>query len=673
MVPVGHGLHYGLAIAGQLTTSSVPCAPADRELVEPRDVAIDAPSSSTARSAGIKPVATVADADQKSLVHDAPATVSADDSAGNGDGRQGKARNIRALMTLVPYLRRYPVALIVGLAALIVSAAAMLVVPAIVRGVIDQGFDAQTGHVLDGWFFALIVFGAVLAMSSGTRVFVVNWLGERIVADLRRDVFAHVSTLGPSFFERTHSGEVMSRLTADTTQLKTVAGSTLSQALRNVIMLAGALVMMLATSAKLSGLVLLAIPVIVLPMVVYGGVVQRLSRRAQDTLADSSAYAAENLAAVRTMQAFGHEGEVAKRFELATERSFRAAFDRIAARSGLTALVIFMTVASITGVMWYGAASVVRGEISAGTLSQFVLYAIFAAGALAELAEVWSEVRQAAGSAERLAELLAVGPEIVSPAVPVPLPVPPQGELEFRSVSFAYASRPGISALERVSLKIAPGETVALVGPSGSGKTTLFNLALRFYDPLSGSVLIDGVPLTSANLAEVRSRIALVPQDVALFADTVAQNIRYGTREASIESIRRAAVMAQADEFIEALPDGYETRLGERGVQLSGGQRQRLAIARALLKDAPILLLDEATSALDAESERLVQRALEKVMATRTTLVIAHRLATVQKADRIVVLDSGRIVETGKHVELIRRNGVYARLAALQFMTEAAE
>lgn len=594
--------------------------------------------------------------------------------AADQNGRPAKqSPSLKPLMSLLPYLRRYPLALAGGLGALIVSAIAMLVVPFIVRGVIDQGFDAKSGHVLDGWFMALIAFGAVLALSSATRVFVVNWLGERIVADLRRDVFAHVALLGPAFYERTHSGEVMSRLTADTTQLKTVAGSTLSQALRNVIMLIGALVMMVATSAKLSGLVLLAIPAIVLPMVIYGSVVQKLSRRAQDTLADSSAYAAENLAAVRTMQAFGHEKEVSARFSTAVERSFQAAYDRIAARAGLTALVIFLTVASITGVMWYGASSVVRGEISSGTLSQFVLYAVFAAGALAELAEVWTEVRSASGAAERLAELLAVEPEIVSPPAPLPLPVPPRGELEFRGVRFHYATRPGVSALDRVSLKIAPGETVALVGPSGAGKTTLFNLALRFYDPSEGEVLLDGVPLTRASLSEIRQRIALVPQDVALFADTVAENIRYGTRNAGMAAVVRAAEAAQAAQFIEALPDGYETRLGERGVQLSGGQRQRLAIARALLKDAPILLLDEATSALDAENERLVQRALEQVMGTRTTLVIAHRLATVQKADRIVVLEDGRIVETGTHNDLLRRNGVYARLAALQFMSEAAE
>jgi len=586
---------------------------------------------------------------------------------------EAKTRSMRPLYALVPYLRRYPGYLIGGLAALVLSSAAMLAVPFAVRGMVDQGFSGANGHVIDRWFLALMAFGAVLAFASSSRVYIVNWIGERVVADLRSDVFRHVATLGPSFFEKTHSGEVMSRLTADTTQLKSVAGSTLSQALRNTIMLIGALGLMVATSPKLSGLVLLAIPAIVLPMVLYGRSVQKLSRRAQDTLAEASAYASENLSAVRTMQAFAHEGTVADRFQTAVERSFDAARSRLVARAGLTAMAIFLTVASITGVLWYGASSVVKGDLSAGTLSQFLLYALFAAGALAELAEVWGEMRTAAGSAERLTELLAVTPEIVSPPNPKPLPRPARGEIEFKNVRFAYPMRPATNALDRVSFRVAPGETVALVGPSGSGKTTIFNLALRFYDPTAGDILLDGVNLRDADVAAVRAQMALVPQDVALFADTVAENIRYGTGTATIEQVRAAAHAAQAAEFIEALPKGYETRLGERGVQLSGGQRQRLAIARAILKDAPILLLDEATSALDAENERLVQRALEGVMKTRTTIVIAHRLATVQKADRILVLDGGRIVEEGSHADLVRRQGTYARLAELQFVKEAAE
>ena len=584
-----------------------------------------------------------------------------------------RRRSLRPLQALVPYLTRYPWHLAGGLAALIVSAAAMLAVPFAVRGMIDQGFSSSNGHVIDRWFHALLAFGFVLGLASASRVYVVNWLGERVVADLRSNVFRHVATLGPAFFERTHSGEVMSRLTADTTQLKSVAGSTLSQALRNLIMLTGALVLMVATSPKLSGLVLLAIPAIVLPLVVYGRAVQKLSRRAQDTLASASAYASENLSAVRTMQAFAHEGTVADRFEAAVEKSFDAAHERLKARAGLTALAIFLVVASITSVLWYGASSVVKGEISGGVLSQFLLYAVFAAGALAELAEVWGEISQAAGSAERLSELLAVAPEITSPAEPVPLPTPPLGELEFKDVRFSYPTRPDASALDGISFIVASGETVALVGPSGSGKSTIFNLALRFFDPVSGDVFLDGVNLKSASLKDIRSLIALVPQDVALFADTIAENIRYGSASASMEDVRNAAIAAQAAEFIDVLPDGYDTLLGERGVQLSGGQRQRLAIARAILKNAPVLLLDEATSALDAENERLVQRALEGIMATRTTIVIAHRLATVQKASRILVIERGRIVEEGRHADLVRHNGTYARLAELQFVKEAAE
>lgn len=584
-----------------------------------------------------------------------------------------KRRSLKPLAALVPYLVRHPLYLAAGLAALVVSAAVMLAFPFAIRGMIDQGFSSSQGHVIDGWFRALLVFGLVLAIASASRVYIVNWLGERVVADLRSDVFRHVASLGPAFFERTHSGEVMSRLTADTTQLKSVAGSTLSQALRNLIMLVGALVMMVVTSPRLAGLVLLAIPAAVLPLVVYGRVVQKLSRRAQDKLAEASAYAAENLSAARTMQAFANEGRVAARFSSAVERAFEAAGARLKARAVLTAMVIFLVISCITGVLWYGASSVVRGDISGGTLSQFLLYALFAAGALAELAEVWGEVSQAAGAAERLTELMAVEPEIVSPPNPVPLPAPPRGEIEFRNVRFAYPTRPDASALQSISFKIAPGETVALVGPSGSGKSTIFNLALRFFDPATGAVLLDGVDLRQADVSEVRRRIALVPQEVALFADTVAENISYGSPGASIEDIRRAAEAAQAAEFVDKLPQGYQTRLGERGVQLSGGQRQRLAIARAILKDAPVLLLDEATSALDTENEQLVQRALESLMKARTTIVIAHRLATVQQANRILVVEQGRLVEEGRHAELVRRDGVYARLAALQLVKEAAE
>jgi ATP-binding cassette subfamily B protein len=437
-------------------------------------------------------------------------------------------------------------------------------------------------------------------------------------------------------------------------------------------MILGALVMMFVTSAKLSVLVFIAIPVIVLPLVGFGRIVRRLSRHAQDTLGDASAYAAENLAAHRTMQAYVSEAAVSSRFGRAVERAFEAARGRMKARAALTGIAIFLTIASVTAILWYGASAVIAGDMSGGRLGQFVLYAIFAAAALAQVSEVWGEIAQAAGAAERLSEMLATTPDIRSPEKPVPLPEPPLGTVAFENVSFSYVGRPE-KALDSVSFHVNAGETVALVGASGAGKSTIFNLLLRFYDPASGVVRVDGVNVREADLSALRHRMALVPQDIALFADTVIENIRYGTPGATSSEVRRAATAAQADEFIRALPNGYDTQLGERGQSLSGGQRQRIAIARAILKDSPILLLDEATSALDAESEGAVQRALDDLMKGRTTLVIAHRLATVQKADRIFVMDEGRIVEAGTHAELVRRGGIYARLAELQFGREAAE
>ena len=581
-----------------------------------------------------------------------------------------KRPSLKPLIALAPYLLRHARTLALAALALVVSALAMLAVPMAVRRMIDHGFGGSDGAFIDRYFLMLIGIGVVLSIASSSRVYLVNWLGERVVADLRTDVFRHLATLGPAFFERTHSGEVMSRLTADTTQIKAAAGTSLSQMLRNAIMLIGALVMMLVTSVKLSLLVLVAIPLIVFPMVAFGRTVRRLSRRAQDTLADSSAYAAENLAAVRTMQAFTHEHAVALRYSDAVERSFEAARERLAARAGLTAIAILLVVTSVVGVLWYGASSVVSNEMSGGRLGQFVLYAAFAAGALAELSEVWGEVSQAAGAAERLTELLAIVPEVRTPASPKPMPATGRGEIVFRNVRFSYPTRKEVSALEDLAFRIAPGETVALVGPSGAGKSTVLNLILRFYDPTHGRIEVDGVNIAEADLNALRARTALVPQDVALFADTVTENIRYGSPAASLIDVQRAAQAAQADAFIRALPQGYDTQLGERGVMLSGGQRQRIAIARAILRDAPILLLDEATSALDAESEGQVQQALEAVMAGRTTLVIAHRLATVQKADRILVMDEGRIVEEGTHQSLVKAGGLYARLAELQFAAE---
>ncbi|MDX2203770.1 MAG: ABC transporter transmembrane domain-containing protein [Hyphomicrobiaceae bacterium] len=577
-----------------------------------------------------------------------------------------RGATLAPLLGLRVYLQRHPAMVATALAALVVSASAMLAVPLAVRRMIDFGFQAGD-RTIDLYFGALIGIGLVLAVSSALRMYSVNWLGERVVADLRSEVFAHIARLGPAFFDRTHSGDVMSRLIADTTQIKSAAGSSLSQALRNTIMLAGALVLMFVTSPTLSLIALAAIPAIVFPLMAYGRLVSRLSRNAQDRLADASAYAADNLASVRAMHAFGQEARVAGRFSGVVEKAFDAARVRLAARGGLTAVAVFLVVGSVVAILWFGAHLVITGSMTGGRLGQFILYAVFAGGAVAELSEVWGELAQAAGAAERLMELRAVAPEIVDPPHPRPLPAPPLGTVSFEDVHFAYPTRRSERSLNGISLDVRAGETVAVVGPSGAGKSTLFNLILRFYDAQAGRVLIDGVPVREAALAELRARIALVPQEIALFDDTVAENIRYGRPEASEADVRRAAEAAQAAAFIEALPEGYATRLGERGLTLSGGQRQRLAIARAILRNAPILLLDEATSALDAESEVAVQHALDKVMANRTTLVIAHRLATVQKADRIIVMDAGRIVAEGRHADLIRQGGLYRRLAELQF------
>lgn len=603
---------------------------------------------------------------------DRPPSRTAGKEAADGDKGRRSSGALGPLLTLKPYLARYRAMVLATVAALLVAAIATLAVPLGVRRVIDFGFSGARPEIVDTYFAMMIVIGLLLALASSARFFCVNWLGERVVADLRRDVFEKLTTLSATFYERTHSGEVMSRLTADTTQIKTAIGVAFSQSLRNLVLFVGALIMMFVTSASLSLLVLVAIPVIVLPLVAYGRVVRRLSRTAQDTLATSSAYASENLTGIRTLQAFTNERHVVARFARATTEAFQSAVARLKARAGLTAIAIFLVFASIVAILWYGASLVLAGEMTAGRLSQFVLYAVFAAGAMGELSEVWGEIQQAAGSAERLTEILALEPEVKSPAQPLALASPARGEVKFTHVSFHYPSRPDDAALEDVSFRAAPGETVAIVGPSGAGKSTIFSLILRFYDPDVGSVQVDGVSVKDADLAELRSRIAYVPQDVVVFADTIAENIRYGRPDASREQVEAVAKAAFADPFIRGLTSGYDTVLGERGVTLSGGQRQRIAIARAILRNAPILLLDEATSALDAESERLVQEALKVAMDGRTTLVIAHRLATVQGADRILFLDRGRIIEEGTHAELSAREGAYARLARLQFSGEAA-
>ncbi len=575
-------------------------------------------------------------------------------------------RSLKPLALIKPYVLRYKLIALLALAGLVFSSGAMLALPYAVREMIDRGFSAENQALINIYFAGLFAVGAVLAAASATRFYCVAWLGERVIAELRADVFRHLTRLSPAFYERTHSGEIMSRLNADTTQIKAAVSTSVSQALRNGVMFAGAVAAMIFTSMKLSALVVIVIPLIVVPLILYGRTVRRFSRIAQDEVAAASAFASENLSATRTMQAFTSEEIVAGRFANAVDRSFQAAVSRTRRRAALTASSIFLIFGSIVGVLWYGAHDVATGAMTGGALTQFVLYSVLAAASIGEFSEVWGEIQQAAGAAERLAELMALKPEIAEPAEPQPFPEHAKGEVSFEAVAFSYPSRPQQHALHHVSFIVRPGERVAIVGPSGSGKSTIFNLILRFYDAQAGKVYVDRVPVGKASLESLRKRISLVSQDTVIFAESVLENIRYGTSGASDEQVKAAARAALANTFVEQLPQGYHTLLGERGVMLSGGQRQRIAIARAILKNAPVLLLDEATSALDQESEKLVQTALERVMRGRTTLVIAHRLATVINADRILVIDGGRLVEEGMHASLIGAGGVYSRLAGLQ-------
>ncbi|GJD57695.1 Lipid A export ATP-binding/permease protein MsbA [Methylobacterium dankookense] len=592
------------------------------------------------------------------------------DMAGPDDA-QPRA-SLGALGPLVPYALRYRGRMGAAFAALAAAAGATLLVPMAIRRVVDLGFSQAGPTMIDAYFGALVGVVAALALASAARYYFVATLGERVVADLRAAVFARLTSLDPAFFDRARSGELVSRLTADATQVKSVFGTSLSVLLRNAFLFLGAVAMMVWTSPRLSVLVLAAIPLIVFPLILSGRGVRRRSRAAQDRLADASAYAAEAVGAVRTMQAFGMGPATAARFAAASDEAFLAASRSARARALLTGVAIFLVSASVVGVLWYGAQGVATGEMSAGQLSQFVLYAVFGAGALGQLSEVYGELTLAAGAAERLAEILQTEPAIAAPPEPRALPVPPRGEVVFERVSFAYPARPERPALHDLFFTVAPGERVALVGPSGAGKSTVLQLLLRFYDAQGGRVLVDGVDVAQADPEALRARMALVPQDPTVFSGTVLENIRYGRTEAGEAEVVRAAKQAHADGFIRTLPQGYATHLGERGVTLSGGQRQRIAIARAILKDAPVLLLDEATSALDAESERAVQAAFDELMRGRTTLVVAHRLATVRAADRILVLDEGRVVEEGRHEALIARNGLYAQLAALQFEEPSA-
>ena len=574
---------------------------------------------------------------------------------------------LRPLLALAPYVARYRGRAILAFISLTVAAVTTLVVPIAVRRMIDFGFTAEGIALINSYFSVMIAVVAVLAGASASRYYLVMTIGERIVADLRRDVFAHLISLSPSFFDSARSGELVSRLTADTTQIKSAVGASVSIALRNLMLFIGATAMMVITSPRLSGFVLLAIPAIVIPLVAFGRWVRRLSRNAQDTLAEASAYAGELVGAIRTVQAYTSERLANGRFGREVEQAYGAARNSTRARAVLTLIIIFIVFSSVVVILWVGSHDVLTGSISPGRLGQFILYTVFAATGLGQLSEVWGEISAASGAAERLFEILRVKPEIAAPPQPRALPSPASGDVGFDNVSFAYPTRPNVKVLDGVSLSVRAGEKVAIVGPSGAGKSTLFHLLLRFYDPASGSISLDGVPVKVADPRELRSRIALVPQDSVVFAASARENIRFGRPDATDAEVERAADLAHATEFLRRLPGGFEAQLGERGVTLSGGQRQRIAIARAILRDAPLLLLDEATSALDAESETLVQTALEELMRHRTTVVIAHRLATVLSCDRIMVMDHGRIVEQGTHAELVAANGLYARLARLQF------
>jgi ATP-binding cassette subfamily B protein len=579
---------------------------------------------------------------------------------------RAKSKNFGALSALWPFMRPYRGLMIASIAALVLTAMVSLTLPLAVRRVVDN-FSVQDGAILDLYFMAALGIATLLALGTGLRYALVTRLGERVVADIRMAVFDRVIGMSPAFYERIMTGEVLSRITTDTTLIQSVLGSSVSIALRNVLIFIGGLGLMLLTSAKLAGLVLLIVPAVVVPILTLGRRLRVISRENQDWIAASSGNASEALSSVQTVQAFTHEAASRGQFADVTEKSFDAARRRIWTRALMTVIVIFLVFTGIVGVLWIGARDVRADVMTAGALIQFVIYSVMVAGSVAALSEIWGELQRASGATERLVELLQTVDAVQDPETPKGLPAHVQGRIGFENVSFHYPSRPAVAALQDVSLNIAPGETVAFVGPSGAGKTTIIQMILRFYDPDQGRILLDGMDLAQMDRATFRGQLALVPQDPVIFAASARENIRFGKPGATDSEVEAAARAAAAHDFITALPDGYDSYVGERGVMLSGGQKQRIAIARAILRDAPVLLLDEATSALDAESELAVQQAVDELSAGRTTLIVAHRLATVKKADRIVVLDQGRIVATGPHDQLVAEGGLYARLARLQF------